>query len=953
MLSISARGSAASAEKYYDHLANQDDYYLKGEEPPGQWQGAGAEALGLSGAVKREDFAAALRGYRPGLGPDEMPEALVHNAGDKHMAGWDLTFSAPKSVSVLWALAPDAETREAISKAHDEAVSEALGFVEEHAAFTRRGKEGAPEAVKGFLISTFQHGTSREQDPQLHTHSFVHNVAQRDDGSWGSIDSRHVYRWKMASGAYYRAALAEKMQDLGYAVKRDGNSFAVAGVSATVRDHFSKRRAQIEEVLERIGASGPKASATVALKTRKAKSAEDRAALRDRWQGEAADLGFAWQEPAKDPVERLEMPERDAMLKQLTEQDSTFEERKLWEKVAVEAQGAIRIQEIAGQVSALRGDREVVALQRREVEVRENREVPEVRYSTKEMLTLEQEMSDTAQRLHERERQKVTEANLGATLAARPTLAPEQSDALRHITRGGGLALVRGMAGTGKSFMLDAARETWERAGYQVQGVALQGKTAQDLQDGTGIRSQTLHRFLRDVRGTEQQPPVRELGPRDVLVMEEAGMVGSRQMQDFLHLAETSGAKVILVGDHQQLQPIQAGGAFKAIQERIGAADLAGIRRQREQWMRQVVRDLANGKTAQALVALDKEGRLHIADDAVGAKADLLSQWAESSRPVQERLMLAGTNQDVTDLNALARHFLKAEGRLEGGITLSNRDGMEIAEGERIRFTRNEYRLDVRNGMTATITGIKSGAQGVIWVSAQTDAGKEVAFAATGERAFPHFDYAYATTVHKSQGMTVDESYFLVTQSVYRELGYVGLSRARDSAHVYLDEQTFSDMAAEVPPTEGMVQYASDLAERNGLELPDEIESNFAVCRQFLNEQGISLSRESKFAQLADAARQAARSLYVSHAKDTTLDYEAVLDELEEELEARSADSRDGGTVRQVTNRIADAYVPRSQVQQEALDAVQRESAPVQQPMADLPPVEAYPEYELEPELEL
>lgn len=958
MLSISARGSATAAEKYYDHLAQKDDYYLKGEEPPGQWQGKGAAELGLSGAVSKEDFAAALRGYKPGVDPSEAQESLVHNAGDKHMAGWDLTFSAPKTVSVLWALAPDEATRDAIAAAHDAAVTEALGFVENHASFTRRGARGeTQEPVKGLLISTFQHGTSREQDPQLHTHSFVHNAAPREDGTWGSLDGRHFYRWKMAAGAYYRAALAEKMQDLGYEVQRDGKSFAVAGVSEKVEQHFSKRRAQIEEVLERIGATSAQASATVALKTRKAKTAEDRAALRNRWQQEAGELGFAWQkQEATAQVERLSMTDQDTMLRQLTEQDSTFEERKIWEKVATEAQGALGVRDIADQVKALQENRQVVRLDRRQTVDIARQDVPERHFSTREMLTLEQDMSDTAQQLSEKQAHQVNDELLGETMASRPTLSREQADALRHITRDSGdIALVRGMAGTGKSFLLEAARETWEKAGYQVQGVALQGKTAQDLQDGTGIASQTMHSFLRDVQGTATEPPQRELSERDIVVIEEAGMIGSRQMTDLLHLAERSGAKIVAVGDHQQLQPIEAGGAFKAIQTRIGAADLTGIRRQREQWMRQVVRDLAIGKSAQALAELDKAGRLHIAEDGVGAKADLAQQWAASDKPLKERLMLARTNEDVMDMNALARHLLQASGALQGGVELPNRDGMEIARGERIRFTKNDYRLDVRNGTTATVTGISAGEHGEVMLQAQTDGGKVVEFAATGQDAVEHFDYAYATTVHKSQGMTVDESYLLVTQGVDREWGYVGLSRAREQAHVYLDEATMAAMAADIPPTEAMLQYAQDLGGRLGLELPEEIESNFDVCRQFLNE-ATGETIESDFTQLADAARQAARSLYVSHAKDTTLDYEEVLNELEEELDEKAGSGDNtSGKERELVRHVADEHLHQVHEQQDArAETIARHEHKMPEPEPEielpeeLPPVEAYQELEWE-----
>ena len=943
MLSISARGSAASAEAYYEHLAEQDDYYLKGQEPPGQWQGKGAEALGLSGAVSREDFAAALRGYKPGA-EGTIPEALVQNAGEKHMAGWDLTFSAPKSVSVLWALAPE-DVQARLAAAHDDAVTEALKFVEDHASFTRRGKGGViQEKVNGLLVSTFQHGTSREQDPQLHTHSFVHNVAERQDGTWGSIDGRNFYRWKMASGAYYRAALAEKMQELGFEVRRDGKSFAVAGVSEKVEKHFSKRRAQIEDVLERMGANGAKASATVALKTRKAKTAQDRAALSQQWQQEAAELGFAWQDKDRSqPVERLQMTGREDMLHQLTEQSSTFDERRLWEKVATEAQGALSIKDVAGVVADLKSDREVVRLQRREVEAEQGAEVPEPQFSTRHMLTLEQDMSETAQRMSRDLRHAVNDAQLGATLAARPTLSTEQADALRHITRdSGSVALVRGMAGTGKSFLLDAARDTWESAGLNVQGVALQGKTSQDLQDGTGIQSRTMHSFLKEIQGSGNQPPSRVLTDKDVIVIEEAGMIGSRQMRDLLQMAEQSGAKIVAVGDHQQLQPIEAGGAFKAIQDQIGAADLTGIRRQREAWMRQAVRSLATGEAATALAGLDKAGRLHIAEDHIGARADLVTRWADSPQPLKERLMLARTNDDVNDLNMLARHVLKSEGRLGDSVDLvTPKETREVAMGERVRFTRNDYELDVRNGTTATVTGIEQ-QDGATFLVAETDGGQSVRFQASGADAFTHFDYAYATTVHKSQGMTVEDTHLLVTPGVDREWSYVGLSRARGEAHVYLSEETVQDMMQSIPPTEAMLDYAESIAEQRGIELPEDAQVSFQACRDFLNDY-TEHQINSDFTELAGAAREAARQMAISHAKDTTLDYDELLDELADDVRAAMDE---GAPLREAVSDVTEQAVARREAEADASQVVAEPDMP------PAPPLEAYHdlEYEYEPD---
>ena len=241
MLSIGAMGKAGGrAGDYYVNLA-REDYYTRGGEPPGQWRGQAVAALGLEGAVSRSSLRALLEGYHPTTG-----QPLVQQAGSAHRAGWDLTFSALKSVSVLWSQAEPA-TRTAIQAAQQAAVDRTLTFLQDHAAFTRRGKGSTlAEPVTGLVIATFEHSTSREQDPQLHTHCLVANMAPRRDGSWGSLESRHLYQWKMAAGALYRAELAQQLRDrLPVDIQRDERAFRLHGIPHPIEQHFSKRSQQI------------------------------------------------------------------------------------------------------------------------------------------------------------------------------------------------------------------------------------------------------------------------------------------------------------------------------------------------------------------------------------------------------------------------------------------------------------------------------------------------------------------------------------------------------------------------------------------------------------------------------------------------------------------------------------------------------------------------------------
>jgi conjugative relaxase-like TrwC/TraI family protein len=286
--SISARGSAKAALAYYDHL-RRDDYYTSKGEPPGRWAGRGAERLSLDGPVTQAEFEAALDGRDPKTG-----ELLVQRGGRSrsHDAGWDMTFSAPKSVSVLWALSEPRE-RQAIKQAHQAAVDEAGRFLEADAAWCRRGKGGAVhERTAGLLVANFDHHTSRALDPQLHTHSFIFNLAPRHDGSWGAIVSKRLYQAQKQAGAIYRRELARQLERQGHLLDRQGDSFRVAAIPPEVERAFSKRRQAIEEAAREHGYKSAKGMELATLRTRRAKGHVDIEERFQAWQAEAKALGF-------------------------------------------------------------------------------------------------------------------------------------------------------------------------------------------------------------------------------------------------------------------------------------------------------------------------------------------------------------------------------------------------------------------------------------------------------------------------------------------------------------------------------------------------------------------------------------------------------------------------------------------------------------------------------------
>ena len=284
--SISARKSVSAVVAYFKHMA-QDEYYTRDAEANSEWDGRGAERLALEGEVSRKQFEALLNGLDPKTG-----EPLVQSGNKSHAPGWDMTYSAPKSVSVMWALSSP-EDRKQIEAAHRKAVSAATRQLEDHHAFTRRGKGGANrEAVAGLTIARFHHHTSRDLDPQLHTHAFIFNAAPRRDGSWGTLVSRNLYKAQKETGALYRSHLAKALEREGYLVDRRGTSFRLKAIPHHIERAFSKRRAAIEQAAKQHGYHTPKGMELAALRTRQAKRPRQRAALFKSWAQEARTFGF-------------------------------------------------------------------------------------------------------------------------------------------------------------------------------------------------------------------------------------------------------------------------------------------------------------------------------------------------------------------------------------------------------------------------------------------------------------------------------------------------------------------------------------------------------------------------------------------------------------------------------------------------------------------------------------
>ena len=412
------------------------------------------------------------------------------------------------------------------------------------------------------------------------------------------------------------------------------------------------------------------------------------------------------------------------------------------------------------------------------------------KYTTREMIRLEAGMASRAIWLSGRASHGVPGTVIEATFARHSRLSREQQTAIEHATGAGRIAVVIGRAGAGKTTMMKAGREAWEGAGYRVVGGALAGKATEGLEKEAGIQSRTLSSWeLRWKQGRDQ------LDNKTVFILDEAGMVSSRQMALFVEAVTRAGAKLVLVGDPEQLQPIEAGAAFRAIADRTGYAELETIYRQREQWMRDASLDLARGNVGKAVDAYTAHGRMtgsRLKDEAVES---LIAAWDRDYDPSKTSLILAHLRRDVRMLNDMARARLVERGVVADGFSFTTEDGVRMfAAGDRIVFLRNEGSLGVRNGMLARVLEAVPGR-----ILAETGEGEFRRRVTVEQRFYNSLDHGYATTIHKAQGATVDRVKVLASLSLDRHLTYVAMTRHREDLAVYYGNRSFAKAGGLVP----------------------------------------------------------------------------------------------------------------------------------------------------------
>ncbi|UXC91408.1 Ti-type conjugative transfer relaxase TraA [Sphingobium sp. RSMS] len=532
--------------------------------------------------------------------------------------------------------------------------------------------------------------------------------------------------------------------------------------------------------------------------------------------GHLADRAELHREIARENGERI-IANPGIALDAITHQQATFTTRDMAMFVHRHSDGQ---DQFNAAMSAVRGSPDLIALGK------DGR--GEDRFTSREMIEAEQRLQLAAELMAERERHRVSEGDregaLRAAAARGLDLSGEQRAAFDHATDGRDLSVVVGYAGTGKSAMLGVAREAWEDAGFNVRGAALAGIAAEGLENGSGIASRTLASMEH---GWAQGRDLLSAG--DVLVIDEAGMVGTRQIERVLSHAADAGAKVVLVGDAEQLQSIEAGAAFRSVHERHGGVEITEVRRQHEEWQRDATRHLATGRTSEAIHAYADKGMVHQAETREQARGELVERWDRERQadPDASRIILTHTNAEVRDLNDAAREAMRNAGELgDESQVKTERGDRAFASGDRIMFLRNERSMEVKNGTLATVEQVDKGHMAV-----RTDDGRSVAFDTKDYRAI---DHGYAATIHKAQGMTVDRAHVLATPGMDRHGSYVALSRHRDGVDLHYGRDDFKDerrlaavlgreRAKDMATDYEKADPARDFAERRGITFRERV----------------------------------------------------------------------------------------------------------------------------------
>ena len=723
MVTLSKPISAGQAQAYHkEEFANaKENYYTEGERVRGEWQGQLAERWGLHGEVQEQQFARLSEGQHPQTGEQlvrhQTAREYVNDKGAtvqsmEHRAGWDATFSAPKSVSLTALVGGDDRVREA----HRESVRVALDEMEKYAQ-ARMGGNAPAQTTGAWAVAKFEHDSSRPVDgyaaPQLHTHAVVFNVTETADGNTRALQPQELYKTQQYATAVYRSELAAHLQGLGYEIERgEHGQPEIKGYSREYLEASSPRRQQIEEHMEAAGRSGAGAAQIAAHQTSDAKQPLSHDEVRAQHQKLASEYG---QQPQRvlaeasqrDGVElKPESSQRAAhegmsyARERGMEREAVADERSLMRDALKHTMGEARLPEIKAEFEKRVADRELIEVPRREG-------LAGRAYTTSEMQGYERELIDRM-KMGQGTRDVLADGNVREqTMQQHAHLSVSQRNAVDTVlTSRDQMMALEGVAGAGKTTSLAAVREAAERAGYEIEGLAPTSRAAQKLGEA-GIETQTLQRHL--ARGEQQAS-----GQKKLYVVDESSMASTQQMHTFVERLKEND-RVLFVGDTRQHEAVEAGRPYAQLQEAgLRTAHLDEIIRQKDPALKEAVEQLARGDVREAIGNLNQQGRVLEIED----RRERINEIArEYVRSPESTLVVSPDNESRREINSAIHQAMQADGKVSNeeyrvhvlyarqDISGADRQHAQNDEkGDVIRYSKGSKPLGIEAGEYARVT---------------------------------------------------------------------------------------------------------------------------------------------------------------------------------------------------------------------------------------------------------
>jgi conjugative relaxase-like TrwC/TraI family protein len=845
---LHALGCGRAAGAYYTEDPNRearprsrDNYYTR-DDGGGTWWSTASIVVRNGSSIDKETFRDLCAGIDPRTG-----KGLVRGSGERHRAGWDITFSTPKTFGILWA-AGTAERRAVLEKIQQEAVDQALQFVvDERLVEVRMGAGGhLREAPSDILVAKFPHFTSREGDPACHTHCVLLNAARSsgDRKKYLTLEPRQVYAWQVVLGLAFRTALSQLLIEIGLSVRAAGrDQFEIAGIPDAMIELFSKRSQQIKARVGKGASAAQKEVAALATRRDKA-SVPTGDQLENRWQQEFAVFNI---DPWRAVLEagRMPRPQRAATIdydldapevpgntcvalaaSEIFRTESVLKRKALLHRALVKASlRGTGIENVHAGIADHQASGKLVRLDRYDV----------AQYWTTAAVAAEE--AKLLRLVKERMAGSWFKSDaIEAALKDASNLSEEQRQAIRDATSSEPTSVLEAGAGTGKTTLAKLVVDSARKSGLSIVGLAPSWVAADELARSTGIEAFAIARFRHELAAGRRQAP----NANTLVIVDEAGMVGTRDMAaifDVCTAATTSAvggsqirsAKILLCGDRRQLASVTGGSSLRAISDLIERrSTLTGVRRQTIDWQRAASIAMAQGDSEAGLRAYAEHGRIEMVAGREDAQAQSIMAWKDLRQTHgDDVIVVTRRNRDAVSLNLAARQVLREEGLIEGkdvSLTAIDRDGasaqLPIARGDRIRFGETLHQHGIRNGTRGKVVRYAQGVDGSVRLAVRLDDGRVIedawsGFSQKGRRhhaGIPKVVHAVAGSAYSVQGRTALAAVHHIVGATDARETYVALTRHRHDVRIVVESERL-DAACRarqedprMPPTRSALQ---------------------------------------------------------------------------------------------------------------------------------------------------